>query len=218
MDERDLADALRLARKGDEAGFARLWRGYHPALLRYLRVVVGEAAEDVASETWLQVSRDLAGYRGDPGGFRVWLFRVARHRAIDDRRRVRRRPEDLVEPAWVPEPAAAPDAGEEAAQRLDTGWALAVIGTLPRDQAEAVLLRVVAGLDVAGAAAVLGKRPGAVRVAAMRGLRRLARRAEVQARRTPYPHEGVTAAGPATPLPMSCVPTDRASDRRPSGG
>jgi RNA polymerase sigma-70 factor (ECF subfamily) len=30
---------------------------------------------------------------------------------------------------------------------------------------------------------VLGKRPGAVRIAAMRGLRRLAGRAEVQARR-----------------------------------
>ena len=44
-----------------------------------------------------------------------------------------------------------------------------------RDQAEAVLLRAVVGLDAATAAEVLGKRPGAVRVAAHRGLRRLAR-------------------------------------------
>ncbi|MGW5234218.1 sigma factor-like helix-turn-helix DNA-binding protein, partial [Streptomyces nodosus] len=38
-----------------------------------------------------------------------------------------------------------------------------------------VLLRVVVGLDAPAAARVLGKRPGAVRTAAHRGLRRLAR-------------------------------------------
>jgi RNA polymerase sigma-70 factor, ECF subfamily len=37
-------------------------------------------------------------------------------------------------------------------------------------------LRAVVGLDAAAAAAVLGKRPGAVRTAASRGLRTLARR------------------------------------------
>jgi RNA polymerase sigma-70 factor (ECF subfamily) len=38
-----------------------------------------------------------------------------------------------------------------------------------------VLLRVVVGLDGPAAARVLGKRPGAVRTAAHRGLKRLAR-------------------------------------------
>ena len=67
-------------------------------------------------------------------------------------------------------------------EQSDTGWALALIASLPRDQAEAVMLRVVAGLDVATTAQVLGKRPGAVRVATMRGLRRLAAMPQVQAR------------------------------------
>jgi len=65
---------------------------------------------------------------------------------------------------------------------MGTRWALDVISTLPPDQAEAVMLRVVAGLDVAQTAQVLGKRPGAVRVAAMRGLRRLATHPHVLAR------------------------------------
>jgi RNA polymerase sigma-70 factor (ECF subfamily) len=73
-----------------------------------------------------------------------------------------------------------------ALDRLDTDWALTLIATLPRDQAEAVMLRVVAGLDVKQAAAVLGKRPGAVRIAAMRGLRRLADNREVRARHVEY--------------------------------
>jgi RNA polymerase sigma-70 factor (ECF subfamily) len=46
-----------------------------------------------------------------------------------------------------------------------------------------VILRAVVGLSVADTAAVLGKRPGAVRVAAMRGLRRLAAHPQVRARR-----------------------------------
>jgi RNA polymerase sigma-70 factor, ECF subfamily len=59
---------------------------------------------------------------------------------------------------------------------LSTRAALAVIGQLPHDQAEVVLLRVVAGLGVEQVARLLGKRPGAVRVLAHRGLRRLAER------------------------------------------
>ena len=172
---RELADAFAAAREGDEAGFALLWRTYQPGLLRYLRVVVGAAAEDVASETWLQVARDLSGYRGGPDGFQVWLFRVARHRAIDDRRWVRRRPEELVDPAAVPERVGV-DAWTQAVEHLDTEWALTVIGSLPPDQAEAVLLRVVAGLDVGQVAGIMGKAPGTVRVLSHRGLRRLAER------------------------------------------
>jgi RNA polymerase sigma-70 factor (ECF subfamily) len=59
-----------------------------------------------------------------------------------------------------------------------TGAALGLIRTLPRDQAEAVMLRAVMGLDAKSAGAVLGKRPGAVRSAAHRGLATLARRLE----------------------------------------
>jgi RNA polymerase sigma-70 factor (ECF subfamily) len=54
--------------------------------------------------------------------------------------------------------------------------------TLPRDQAEVVLLRVVAGLDVAQVATITGKRPGTVRVVAHRALRRLARRLDADER------------------------------------
>jgi RNA polymerase sigma-70 factor (ECF subfamily) len=178
-----LAEALTAAVGGDEVGFATLWRALNPPLLRYLRVVVGAAADDVASETWLQTVRDLRRFSGDLPAFRVWLFRVGRNRAIDHRRRAARRPEDLDGTVGERDVAEVPDAAAEAIERSDTDWALRLIASLPPDQAEAVMLRVVAGLDVAQTAQVLGKRPGAVRVAAMRGLRRLARDVEVQERR-----------------------------------
>lgn len=179
LDDDGLSAALAGARAGDEAGFAVLWRSQQPAVLRYLRVLVGETAEDVASETWLQVARDLHRFQGDPAAFRAWLFRIARNRAIDDRRRVGRRPEQPVD-TIDDRRHEMRDSATEALERSRTDWALGLIATLPRNQAEAVMLRVVAGLDVASAARVLDKRPGSVRVATMRGLRKLAAMPQVQ--------------------------------------
>ncbi|MBM2615333.1 RNA polymerase sigma factor [Actinoplanes sp. LDG1-06] len=177
MPEEELAAALRAAQDGDAAGFATLWRGLHPNVLRYLRVLAGEHAEDAASETWLHVIRDLHRFSGDLGSFRGWLFRIARHRGIDEKRRSSRTRETAEPPT-----AAAPDAEAEAAEGASTAWAVSVIAGLPVDQAEAVMLRVVAGLDVATTADILGKRPGAVRIATMRGLRRLAAHPQISTR------------------------------------
>jgi RNA polymerase sigma-70 factor (ECF subfamily) len=178
--EDELSGALTAAREGDESAFAVLWCALQPAVLRYLQVVVGDLVEDVASETWLQVARDLGRFHGGIGDFRGWLFRIARHRGIDHLRRTGRRREDPVEVIDVG--VFAPDAAAQTEEALSTSWALSLIATLPRDQAEAVMLRVVAGLDVATTAEVLGKRSGAVRIATMRGLRRLAAHPQVSAR------------------------------------
>jgi len=48
-----VARACWLRLRGSEAAFSRLWRDTTPALLRYLRVIAPQAAEDVAC-------RDLA--------------------------------------------------------------------------------------------------------------------------------------------------------------
>ena len=172
----DLAAAVVRAQRGDPDAFRALYRDAQPRLLRYLHALVGDDAEDVASETWLQVTRDLAGFAGDYDGFRGWIATIARHRAMDHLRRHARRPPAF--PVPVESLAGRPavdDTAEGAMEAVSTGAALALIATLPADQAEAVLLRTVLGLDAAAAARVLGKRPGAVRTAAHRGLRTLAR-------------------------------------------
>src|SRR5262245_53674077 len=89
----ELEHALRGAVDGDPAGFARLWRSLQPPLLRYLTVIGDDAADDLASETWMQVARDLPRFAGDPTAFRVWVFRIARHRALNHRRQIARRRE-----------------------------------------------------------------------------------------------------------------------------
>ena len=175
----DLDAALAAARRGGQEAVAVLWRALNPALERYLGALVGQAAQDVASETWLQAARDLNAFRGDAVGFRVWLFRIGRNRAIDELRREGRRREDLLaEPGGFA--GAAPDAAAVAEERWATDRAMALLARLPREQAEAVLLRSVVGLDAKQCGQILGKRPGAVRVAAMRGLRGLAAMLEAE--------------------------------------
>jgi RNA polymerase sigma-70 factor (ECF subfamily) len=67
-----------------------------------------------------------------------------------------------------------PDPADLAIQHIDTRSAMALVAQLPPHQAEVILLRVVAGLDTETVARLVARTPGAVRVAAHRGLRRLA--------------------------------------------
>jgi RNA polymerase sigma-70 factor (ECF subfamily) len=196
---------LRAARDdGDEDAFRVLYRAVQPNLLRYVRVLVGDDAEDVASEAWLHIARDLTTFRGDLDGFRGWAATIARNRAMDHLRHQRRRPVSSEQDEQLAEMPARDDTAESAVDAIGTDAALALIATLPRDQAEAVLLRAVMGLDATAAARVLGKRAGAVRTAAHRGLRKLADLVDAEAEasaaetRTRRSTGGVTQMGPPT--------------------
>lgn len=161
--------------EGDAEAFRAVYQAVQAPLLRYLEVLVGrEDAEDVASETWAQVIRDLHRFKGDADGFRGWVTTIGRHRALDllrHRSRRIRADQDLTG-VDVPDRL---DLELRVDEVLTTEAALAAIRSLPRDQAEAVMLRAVLGLDAKTAGRVLGKRAGAVRSAAQRGLRSLER-------------------------------------------
>jgi RNA polymerase sigma-70 factor (ECF subfamily) len=163
---------------GDGDAFREVYRQVHPPLVRYLSVLVGaDEAEDVASETWGQACRDLGRFTGDADGFRGWVTTIGRHRALDLLRRRSRRvraDQDLTD-VDVVDPC---DVEATVVETFGTAGAVALIGSLPPQQAEAVWLRVVMGLDVRTAAGVMGTRPGAVRSSASRGLKTLARRLE----------------------------------------
>ncbi|WP_051552274.1 RNA polymerase sigma factor [Nocardioides sp. URHA0020] len=177
----ELELALVAACRGDEDGFAVLWRDLHPRVLRYLQVRGDEGPEDLAAETWMHVVRGLPRFEGGLSDFRAWLFTIARHRAIDQGR-ARSRGLPVVSVADPVEasgrvPVAA-SAEQDAADHEATARALRLVATLPPAQAEMVALRVVAGLDVADVARLLDKRPGTVRVGVHRALKTLSQTAE----------------------------------------
>jgi RNA polymerase sigma-70 factor (ECF subfamily) len=173
---------LEAAAGGDEHAFGRLWNDLQPRLLRYFMVAEPAAAEDLASDTWLGVIRGIGRFRGNEPAFRAWVFTIARHELLDLRRRAARRVTEDVPVTGVVERAGPDDPAGAALEGLSTRAALALIATLSPDQAEAITLRVVAGLEVDRVAAIMGKRPGTVRVLTHRGLRRLAERLGADAR------------------------------------
>ncbi len=171
----DISVVIEAAVSGDEDAFVFLWRTYQPMLLRFLRSqVAAEDTFDVTSAVWIDVVRRLHEFVGGEGEFRAWVFTLARRRAIDLHRYRSRHPEDLqaeVDDRLLDEATDGPEAELDSREATDAIRAL--IETLPRSEAEVVLLRVVADLDVPTVAGIVGKRTGTVRVLSHRGIQRL---------------------------------------------
>ncbi|MFG2091266.1 MULTISPECIES: RNA polymerase sigma factor [unclassified Spirillospora] len=172
-DRPDLTWALASARQGDQHAFTVLYNDLHPRLLHYLRALVRTDAEDVASETWLQIGRDLPTFHGSWHKWRSWAITIARNRALDHIRHQQRRPHTHIPLEQLQERSNRNDTETDVLSRLAWQTALLLITSLPRSEAEAVLLRSVMGYTATEAAHILGKQPGAIRTAAHRGLRKL---------------------------------------------
>lgn len=170
----DFARTLAAARTGEEWALGALWRAHQRPLLAWLGTMVGGVADDVASETWIDVARGLRGFSGDEAAFRTWLFTIARRRAVDHLRRQGRRPESAFAPEHLADHPGTTDVAEQATSSVALRQLLAVVDQLSPDQREVILLCVLGGLRPAQVAPVLGKTEGAVRVLQHRALRRLA--------------------------------------------
>jgi RNA polymerase sigma-70 factor (ECF subfamily) len=196
-------DVLRRAKAGDADAFADLWREANPMLLRYLRVISGPGCDDIASHAWLRAIESLSTFDGDETGFRRWLVTIARNRYLDVGRRTSRRRETLSGDIVSLTDRTRTQSADPAAvveEQLTTDWALRLIATLPQDQAELVMLRVVVGLDVAAVAELTGRSAGSVRVAVHRSLRRLRNTLDAQG--------GATQAGRVVTQPLKSAFSD----------
>src|SRR5262249_14900466 len=147
------------ARRPGRAG--TLWRDINPPLLRYLQGRAVWGAEDIAAQTWLDAARAMRRFDGDEVDLRRFVFAIGRRRLVDELRRRARRPEQLM--GEIGE-LSVEDASLGSVDEIDE--ALMIVGRLPADQADAVLLRVLADLDVAQVAEIMGRSPAAVRLLA----------------------------------------------------
>jgi len=168
----DEADLVAAARAGDEDAWEVLYRRAYPRLRAYLarRLGPGEG-EDAVHETMTRAVAGLDRYQVGPAGFDGWLFGIARHVSADHHRRQARSKRRAVAMAPDPQASGEPDEGlvvsEEHAQVRRAFQALS------EGDRELLELRVVAGLSAEQVAAVLRRRPGAVRTAQSRALARL---------------------------------------------
>jgi RNA polymerase sigma-70 factor, ECF subfamily len=166
--------ALVAAAQADPSTFDALYQLYVTRVYRYLRAHTAsdDDAADLTQQVFLRALDALPGYRSRGVPFGAWLFRIARHAAIDARRRQR------GALAWEALPEALQPASEhdpegvvlrrEALDRLR-----GLLLSLDPDKRELLALRYAAQLSAPEIAVVVGKSAAAVKKQLTRTLQSL---------------------------------------------
>ncbi len=160
---------LAAAQSGGSWAFERLYRELAPPVVGYLRMQGAADADDLTNEVFLNVFTALGSFAGDEGQFRSWVFTIAHHRLVDERRRCSRRPQIATEEAHDYEDAGG-DVEAEVLRRLSVDRVRTLCDRLAPDQRDVLLLRMVSAMTVEQAAETLGKSPTAVKALQRRAL------------------------------------------------
>ena len=128
----------RIASHADRAAFTRLFAYYAPRVKGYLMRLglAPNESEEVCQEVMVAVWRKAASFDRRQASVATWIFRIARNRRIDAFRRDQRSTLDIHDPAFQPEPEAAPDAAAETVQR--EARLRAAMAELPPEQRDLV--------------------------------------------------------------------------------
>lgn len=171
----ELAGVVERVKRADPDAWESLYRHSYPRMHAYarMRLPSGETADDAVSEAMARGIAAIGRFGGTNEDLTAWLFGILRNVVREQYRRVRhidpndRDLSDVV--SLTPGPEAAFVAEAEASEVRKA------FGLLDAEEREVLELRVVAGLDAVAVGEVLGKRPGAVRMAQSRALGRLRR-------------------------------------------
>ena len=166
---------LLAAQAGARWACTNLWNDFAPAVAAFLRARGSREPDDLTSEVFLAVFDRLAAFTGGEAEFRAFVFTIAYRRLTDELRRRSRRGEHEE---WQQEldGRRAPSAEHEALARLADDSTRALLEGLSPDQRDVMVLRIIGDLTVEQVAAVLGKRPGAVKALQRRALETLRRK------------------------------------------
>jgi RNA polymerase sigma-70 factor (ECF subfamily) len=172
---------------GRPSAWDRCYRWLAPAVAGYLRMQGAREVDDLTSEVFLAVFRNIGTFSGTEANFRSWVFVIAHRRLQDERRRRFRRPdgesldessiERIGRMASGPGSARIESAGadDDALRTIATARVTELCARLAPDQREVVLLRIIGDLTVDQVAEVLGKSRGAVKQLQRRGFEALRR-------------------------------------------
>jgi len=174
----DFETLLVAARAGRPSAWDQLYRQLAPQVAGYLRLRGARDVDDLTSEVFLALFRNIASFEGSEANFRSWVFVIAHRRLQDERRRrYRKPPADSLDAS----PAGADsrvggDVEDDALRALASERVEAICARLAPDQADVLLLRILGDLTVDQVADVLGKTPGAVKQLQRRAFEAVRRR------------------------------------------
>ena len=173
-------DLVKRAQALDEGALGALFDAYYPKLLNYglLNFRDAQAAEDLASDVILRVLESIPSFRPRGVPLSAWVFRIARNRLVDIRRRVNHRREVGLEDSFHATVATAPQVAVD--RTLDYGQLCVALSQLTTAQKRVIELRFFKDLDVATVARIIGRSPSAVKSLQFRALVSLRRILEGQ--------------------------------------
>jgi RNA polymerase sigma factor (sigma-70 family) len=165
---------LTAARDGAPWALERMFSALAPVVTGYLRIQGSAEPEDLTSDVFVAVLRNVHDFHGDEAGFRSWVFTIAHRRLLDERRRRARRPppEHLADTAdaFAAELTAPDDVEGAVDHSLDVERVRTLCERLVPGQRDVLLLRLLGDLSIEQVAEALGKTTGAVKALQRRGL------------------------------------------------
>jgi RNA polymerase sigma-70 factor (ECF subfamily) len=161
---------IQRAKRGDSVATDALLRMHYESVRTVChRIVVNKAdAEDATQHALISIVRALPGFDGR-SKFSTWVYRIATNAALDEVRRIRRRPTPTDIDATFVLPVV--DATGAVDAQMDVAQALAL---LPEEYRTTLVLRHVADLDYEEIAEIQGVPVGTVRSRLARGRTQLA--------------------------------------------
>jgi RNA polymerase sigma-70 factor (ECF subfamily) len=166
--DRPFDEVLSAAKQGDEWAWEHIYRSISGRLVGYLTFRGAPDPEDQASETLLQVARNISSFDGDEKSFRSWVFVIAHRRLIDSRRSAGRRPDTTN--LDIDHPVPTGDVEEEALDRIAVVEIAHLLQRLTEDQRDVIVLRLLVDLSLEQTAEVLGKKIGSIKALQRRAI------------------------------------------------
>lgn len=163
-------DVLAAAHVGAGWAFERLYRWLSPAVLSYVRGQGLADPDDAVGDIFMKAFQSIGAFRGTEDQLRSWVFTIAHHRIVDERRRAGRRPVDAGPIEAAGDRAAEHDVEELAIGATEAVRLRALLDELVPDQRNVLLMRVLGDLSIEQTAAALGKTEGAVKQLQRRAL------------------------------------------------
>lgn len=163
-------EVLAAAQAGAGWAFERLYRWLSPSVLSYLRGQGMPDPEDLVGDVFMRAFHNVDAFRGTEEQFRSWVFTMAHHRVVDERRRLARRPVVDSQLEAVRNVVAREDTEAAALASIAADGIRAVIEDLPPDQRDVLLMRVLGDLTIEQAGDALGKSRGAIKQLQRRAL------------------------------------------------
>ena len=125
--------------------------------------------EAITQDVFLALLPRLATIHGGDAGISTLLFSIAHARSVDHHRRRTRNPV-TVEYAADDDPRVTSSAEERVLGSAANSPVVAMMSTLPAEQREVLLLRIIADLPIESVATIMGKTAGAVKQLQRRAL------------------------------------------------